>query len=337
MLIKKIVVIFLSTIAIIAFYLGGTGYQFFFVSLVNKQTTTSIKVYPHESLAAVIDRLTQQKIIHHPVLFAWLFALKCDRHLHWGEYNIQYPMSAWTLLKHMLHGTGFLKHRLTFVEGWTFSQIRAAIERNADLNQTLAAQTTSAILQKLHATHTHAEGLFYPDTYIFTWGNSDLSILKMAYQKMQKVLQYDWNNRAPHLLYQNAYQALIVASLIERETALASEKPDIASVILNRLKIHMRLQVDPTVQYGLDKAFDDVITKKDLTLKTPYNTYQVNGLPPTPICMPTESSILAALHPAQTDYLYYVANGQGGHAFSKTYAEHLKQVAAYRNETASAS
>src|SRR3990167_4199395 len=138
--------------------------------------------------------------------------------------------------------------------------------------------------------------------------------------------------RAPGLPYQNAYQALIVASLIEKETSVNAEKPLISSVIVNRLAKHMRLQIDPTVQYGLDKTFGGPITKIELATKTPYNTYLIDGLPPTPICMPSQSSLLAALHPATTDYLYYVATGNGGHNFSRTYAEHEKQVAAYRKQ-----
>ena len=185
-------------------------------------------------------------------------------------------------------------------------------------------------MNQLGAGNINAEGLFYPDTYFFTWGNTDLSVLKTAYLKMQKILDLAWNNRAPNLPYQNAYQALIAASLIEKETAIAAEKPLISSVIINRLAKNMRLQIDPAVQYGAEKNFTNVITKKELKTKTPYNTYLNAGLPPTPICMPSESSILAALHPATTDYLFYVATGTGGHNFSASYVEHEQQVAVYR-------
>jgi UPF0755 protein len=148
---------------------------------------------------------------------------------------------------------------------------------------------------------------------------------------MQTIVQTDWQNRAPNLPYQNAYQALIVASLIEKETSVDTEKPLIASVIINRLKENMPLQIDSAVQYGVDKIFGGELTKEELGAKTPYNTYLIKGLPPTPICIPSQSSILAALHPAETDYLYYVATGKGGHNFSKTYQEHLVQVKEYRD------
>lgn len=310
-------------------YIANIAREFYVTSLVSKNNPTAIKVYPNQQASVVVNQLYQQKIIDHPVLFAWLITAS-GKQLHFGEYQIQYPTTAWTLFKNMIKGTGLVKHRFTIIEGWTMQNIRAALSHDNNLNHITLTQTNQAILQKLSATQTHAEGLFYPDTYIFTWGNTDFSVLKTAYQKMQTTLQKAWDNRAPNLPYQNAYDALIVASMIERETAVVSEKPEIASVILNRLTKHMRLQIDPTVQYGLDKNFNDVITKKDLESKTPYNTYQINGLPPSPICMPSESSILAALHPAKTDYFYYVANGTGGHTFSATYAEHEKAVIQYR-------
>lgn len=330
--ITKAVVIFALFIFLL---IANIAREFFFSSLVSKNNPTSIKVYPNQSVGVLANQLYQQKIIQHPVLFQWLVNFSGNQfQLRYGEYQIRYPMTAWKLIKNIAKGTGLVRHHLTIVEGWTMNDIRAALSRDADLNQTVATQTNQAILQKLNNSKAHAEGLFYPDTYIFTWGNTDFSVLKTAYQKMQTILQKQWNTRAPNLPYKNAYDALIVASMIERETALASEKPIIASVILNRLEKHMRLQIDPTVQYGLDKNFNDVITKSDLASKTPYNTYQINGLPPSPICMPSESSIAAALHPATTDYLYYVANGKGGHNFSATYTEHEKQVAAYRQRTA---
>lgn len=316
----------------ISLYFITIIHDFFRTPLVKKGVTASVKVFPNDQIQTVVSRLYQERIIQHPGLFKWIFTFSANNpQLHYGEYDIQYPVTAWKLLHNMKTGTGLVKHRLTVVEGWTFNEIRTALSRNANLNQTLSNQSNQAILEKLQAPENHAEGLFYPDTYFFTWGNTDFSILKTAYQKMQMILQTNWNNRAPNLPYQNSYQALIVASLIERETAVDAEKPVIASVILNRLAKPMRLQIDPTVQYGLNKTFGGVITKKELETKSPYNTYLIDGLPPTPICMPSQSSIIAALHPAQTDYLYYVATGIGGHNFSKTYAEHLKQVEKYKS------
>ncbi len=315
---------------LIFLYFATLIHDFFRAPLISKGAIASIKVFPGQRMSVTIQQLYNQGIIKHPVLFRWIANATGDRfQLRFGEYDIKYPITAWQLLQHMVKGTGLVKHRLTIVNGWTFNQILAVLSNDANLNHTVNNQSHQTILQTLSAPQKHIEGLFYPDTYFFTWGNTDMSVLKTAYQKMQTILQRDWNNRALNLPYKNAYQALIVASLIEKETSVDSEKPIIASVILNRLEKPMRLQIDPTVQYGLDKTFGGTITKEDLATKTPYNTYLIDGLPPTPICMPSQSSIEAALHPAKTEYLYYVATGTGGHHFSKTYAGHLKQVTEY--------
>lgn len=306
--------------------------RFFLSPVVSVNQKTAIKVYSGETISSVSARLSQQGVIKNPILFEQIALLTTQNgNLRYGEYQIQYPMTAWQLLGHMKFGKGLVKHRFTIVNGWTIENIRTALSSENNFKQTIAPLTNAAVMQSLQSTQSHAEGLFYPDTYFFTWGNTDFSILKTAYQKMQTLLQKQWQNRAPNLSYENAYQALIVASLIERETSIDAEKPIIASVILNRLQKNMRLQIDPTVLYGISKTFEGPITKTDLKTKTPYNTYLITGLPPTPICMPSESSIYAALHPAQTDYLYYVATGVGGHNFSATYADHEKQVAEYRS------
>lgn len=322
----------LAIIFFIFLYIASVTYSFFCIPLVKKGVFTSITVYPGQDVNVLTRQLHDRNIIQNPHFFSWLISITNNRfQLRYGEYQIQYPMTAWNLLQHMQLGTGLVKHRFTIVEGWTFSDIRAALLRNISLKQTMVNQSNQMILQKLHAPAQHIEGLLYPNTYFFTWGNTDLSILKTAYQKMQTILQNAWNNRAPNLPYQTAYQALIIASLIEKETALPAEKPLISSVIVNRLAKHMRLQIDPTVQYGAAQNFNNIITKKELQTKTLYNTYLIDGLPPTPICMPSESSIIAALHPANTNYLYYVATGKGGHNFSATYVQHLEQVDVYHN------
>lgn len=331
-MIKRIYSVLFLALIFFFLYIASVIHDFFKAPLVKKNITTSIKVYPNQDAHVVVSNLHQQQLIQHTTLFKYFIDVCGDRYqLRYGEYEINHQITAWKLLRHMIHGTGLVKHRLTIVNGWTTNQVLTALAADPNLNQTLTNQPKTTLLQALNAPEKNAEGLLYPDTYFFTWGNTDISVLKTAYQKMQTILQNDWNNRAPNLPYQNAYQALIVASLIEKETSVDAEKPIIASVIINRLAKNMRLQIDPTVQYGLDKTFGGVITKKDLDTKTPYNTYLIDGLPPTPICMPSQSSIFAALHPAETDYLYYVATGNGGHNFSKTYAEHLKQVAEYRD------
>lgn len=329
---KKIHSICFLALIVFFLYVISSVHDLFQRPLVNNGVVTSVKVYPGSRTAELIETLSQRDLISHPVFFRWLIDVSGARYaLHYGEYTIEYPMTAWDLLSNIKAGTGLTQHRITIVNGWTFQQVMDALNNNPDLKHTLSNLTNQQILQKLGASQTHIEGLFYPNTYFFTWGNTDLSVLTTAYQKMQTLLKTDWQNRASNLPYTNVYQALIVASLIEKETALDSEKPLISSVIVNRLAKNMRLQIDPTVQYGLNKTFGGAITKTDLQTKTPYNTYLIYGLPPTPICIPSPSSIDAALHPATTDYLYYVATGDGGHHFSKTFEEHEKQVAAYRS------
>lgn len=331
---KKVVVITALLAVVIIFYFASILHDFFSQPLLEKGVVASFKVYPAQPASVTFQQLREKNIIRHFGFFEWVAGvIGARRELRFGEYNIQYPTTAWQLLRNMQTGTGLVKHRLTIVNGWTFQDIRDAMAKENNFSAASVAQTDTQILQSLKADYSSPEGLFYPDTYFFTWGNSEMTVFKVAYEKMQTTLQNAWKNRAPNLPYLNSYQALIVASLIERETSVDAEKPEIASVILNRLKKNMRLQIDPTVMYGLKKSFGASITKTDLQSKTPYNTYQITGLPPTPICMPSPSSINAALHPATTDYLYYVATGKGGHNFSKTFAEHEKQVAAYRKQT----
>src|SRR3990167_9522601 len=315
------IIIFFSLLLL---FFAGQCYLFFRAPLVGKSTTAIIKIYPRESIETIAVRLKQAGITRHPSFFAWIFTLT-GNHLHFGEYQIRYPLTAWGLMKNMSAGIGLVKHKFTIVEGWTLSDVQAAMAKNSVLMEGNTLRDTSGD-KKFSA----SERWLYPSTYFFLWGNNDQVIYKTAYEKMQSVLNNAWISRDNNVPYQTPYQALIAASLIERETALTSEKPVIASVVINRLAQRMPLQVDPTVLYGLKKSYGSGITKKDLRSKTPFNTYVIRGLPPTPICMPSESSVVAALHPASTDYLYYVADGTGGHVFSRTYQEHLKNITEIR-------
>lgn len=309
-------------------------YDFFYAPIDSTGQIKSFKVYPGEPAASVTTRLKTEKIITHSWVFDVMLNFLSDhQHLHFGEYDINKKISPFILLKNMVAGKGLVQHRITFVDGWTFDNIRMALSMDANLKQTLSAVKNPAIAALFEKDAPKSpEGLFYPDTYFFTWDNSDVSVLKTAFDKMQSVLNSEWQNRATDLPYKNVYQALIVASLIQRETAIVAEKPIIASVIMNRLQKKMRLQIDPTVQYGLNKSFGDILTGKDLKAKSAYNTYLIPALPPTPICMPNRASIDAALHPATTEYLYYVATGLGGHQFSVTYEQHLQAVKKYHQE-----
>lgn len=296
-----------------------------------KQDVASIKVYPGNTVHDLAKTLYSRRLIAHPHIF--IFAARVSgkaKQLRFGEYQILPGMSASSLLSNMISGKGLVKHQITLIEGWTFKEVISALENDPNLFHRLNGKTNPEIMNAIGYPNRHPEGLFLPETYTFIWGNTDVEILDHAYQRMQAYLMQQWSDRAPHLPYKTPYRALIVASLIEKETSIDSERPIVASVILKRLKKRMRLQVDPTVLYGLKKSYGTRITRQDLQSKTPYNTYVIYGLPPTPIDMPGKASIYAALHPAKTNYLYYVARGDGSHVFSETYADHLLAVKKYR-------
>ncbi|HEX4858514.1 MAG TPA: endolytic transglycosylase MltG [Usitatibacteraceae bacterium] len=246
-----------------------------------------------------------------------------------GRYRLDTPLTPLALLKKLNDGD-VIPVLVTFVEGSTFRDLREQLAANKAFRQTLAGLTDREILAKLGATETHPEGLFFPDTYRFVDGASDFDVLKKAYQTMHKKLAEAWAAREEGLPYKNAYQALIMASIIEKETGQAGERALIGSVFVNRLRIPMRLQTDPTVIYGMGERFDGNIRRRDLETDTPYNTYTRDGLPPTPIAMPGWDSLVAATRPAKSDRLYFVAKGDGSHYFSASLAEHNRAVAKYQ-------
>jgi len=298
--------------------------------LLNKGSLT-IKVYPGNTVHDLAKTLYSQRLITHPHIF--VFAARISgkaKRLRFGEYLVIPGMSASSLLSNMVSGQGLVKHQITFVEGWTFKEVMTALAADPNLFHRLKDKTDAQVMSAIGHPGRHPEGLFLPETYTFIWGNTDIEILEHAYRRMQNYLTEQWQQRAANLPYKTAYNALIVASLVEKETSVDSERSVIASVILHRLQKRMRLQVDPTVLYGLKKPYGTPITRSDLKSKTPYNTYVNYGLPPTPIDMPSKASIYAALHPAKTDYLYYVATGDGRHVFSTNYQQHLRAVKKYR-------
>ena len=249
--------------------------------------------------------------------------------LHAGEYALDAGITPRALLAKMAAGE-VIQHRFTIVEGWTFAQLRDALAREAGLKQTLAASNDAAIMRALGAADVPAEGQFLPETYNYVKGMDDVDILRRAHKAMSDALDKQWNLRAADLPLQSPYQALILASIVEKETARADERPLIAGVFLHRLKIGMRLQTDPTVIYGLGAAFDGNLRRGDLDTDTPFNTYTREGLPPTPIALPGAAALSAALHPAATDALYFVARGDGTHEFSPTLEAHNRAVAKYQ-------
>lgn len=274
--------------------------------------------------------LRQKNLIKKPAYFYLLARFSgVERNLQAGEYRIEPGITTPPeLLEKMLKGNS-IRHAFTIVEGWTFSQIISALNNNPYITHTIQNLSIAEIMNKIGYSGEIPEGRFAADTYLFSGEVKDTYILVNAYKLMQKRLQTAWNNRAANLPYQCSYEALIVASMIEKETASDQEKTIIAGVILRRLAKNMPLQIDPTVIYGLGEKYNDKLTKVDLLKDTPYNTYTRKGLPPTPIATPSISSIEAALHPDANNFLYYVSRGDGNHKFSCTIKEQNQAIKKY--------
>jgi len=239
-----------------------------------------------------------------------------------GEYSLSPGLRAMDLTALLASGNVVL-HELTLVEGWQFSQAFSAVRSHAAIAQTLPeAGAAEALMTALGHPGRHPEGLFHPDTYRFPRGTSDVEFLRRAFRMLERVLAEEWAARSADVPYATPGEALVMASIVERETGMVDERAEIAGVFVRRLEKNMRLQTDPSVIYGLGAAFDGNLRKRDLLADTPYNTYTRAGLPPTPICLPGRAALHAALHPAPGKTLYFVSRGDGSHAFSETFAEH---------------
>ncbi|MEK7438154.1 MAG: endolytic transglycosylase MltG [Pseudomonadota bacterium] len=246
-----------------------------------------------------------------------------------GSYEIGGGITPLALLDKLTLGV-VVQAELVFVEGWTFRQLRAALDADPDIRHDTAGLGDAEIMAQLGAAGRSPEGLFFPDTYRFGKGSSDLDVLKQAYAAMDRQLQRAWELRVPDLPYSDPYEALIMASVIEKETGQSDDRALIAGVFVNRLRIGMPLQTDPSVIYGMGEQFDGNLRKKDLRKDTPHNTYTRAGLPPTPIAMPGLAALQAALNPAKTKALYFVARGDGSSEFSRNLAEHERAVSKYQ-------
>jgi UPF0755 protein len=246
-----------------------------------------------------------------------------------GSYQLASGATPLQILRKITQGE-FVLADITFVEGWTFRDMRAAMKAHPDLKHDSDGLSEAEIMAKLRASETSPEGVFYPDTYIFAKGSSDMAVLARAYRAMQKQLQSAWAQRSSGLPISDPYEALILASIVEKETGTPGDRSMIAGVFVNRLRLGIKLQTDPSVIYGLGEQFDGNLRKKDLLTDTPFNTYTRLGLPPHPIAMPGLASIAAVMNPAKTDALYFVSRGDGSSEFSRTLAEHNRAVARYQ-------
>ncbi|MDE1196953.1 MAG: endolytic transglycosylase MltG [Pseudomonas sp.] len=294
------------------------------------------------SPTGVLNRLEADGVIKDAFLLRlyWRFNLS-GQALHSGEYRMTPGMDARSLLTLWEKGE-VVQYSLTLVEGWTFRQVRAALGRQAKLEQTLSNLSDSEVMAKLGHPNVFPEGRFFPDTYRYVRGMTDAELLKQAYNRLDEVLQEEWDKRAADVPYVDPYQALIMASLVEKETGVPQERGQIAGVFVRRLQLGMLLQTDPTVIYGLGERYNGKITRAFLKEATPYNTYVISGLPPTPIAMVGREAIHAAMNPVPGNSLYFVARGDGSHVFSADLDAHnaavkefqLKRRADYRSSPA---
>lgn len=289
----------------------------------------SYELKPGQTLGHLANDLGAKKILKHPRLLR-LYARYMDTSkVHAGEYFFAPGTTPEIILEKLRNGDVVL-YQVTFVEGWTYKQALVALDNHPSVRHELTGKTEEEQLKLLDLPINHPEGMFFPDTYSFSRGTSDLEILRRAYRQMDAALNAAWEKRAPDLPYKNAYEALIMASIIERETGHHSEREQIAGVFVRRLQRGMKLQTDPTVIYGMGEAYKGRITRKNLEEATVYNTYVISGLPPTPIALPSAASIKAALNPAGGDALYFVAKGDGTSEFSATLDAHNRAVRRYQ-------
>jgi len=283
------------------------------------------------SVGGVARDLAVRGVLEHPKVFAlWARYTGRATGIKAGEYEIRPGMSPQAMLE-MFRSGQVLLHSITFVEGSTFYDIRRQLAETSTLRQDVAQSSPQQIMAKLGDTTTDPEGQFFPDTYLFPKGTTDLALLSLSHQRLRSALEASWASRDPTLPFANPYELLIMASIVEKETALERERPLVAGVFIERLRRGMRLQTDPTVIYGIRNTYDGNLHRADLERDTPYNTYTRAGLPPTPICLPGAASLKAAAQPQMSGALFFVATGRGdgSHYFSKTLAEHNEAVQRY--------
>ena len=332
--------VFLLILLLILSGVGFWGYQKLTefvhtpVNVTQDQLLTIERGTTGSKLAALLE---QEKILEHADLLPWLLKLQPQLNkVKAGTYSLTGVKTLQDLLD-MINSGKEAQFSVKFIEGKTFKEWRKNLENAPHLKQTLQGKTDKEIMALLDipaaakavSEWNNMEGWLYPDTYNYTPNSTDLELLKRSTTRLQKALDKAWNERDENLPLADPYQMLILASIVEKETGIAEERPQVASVFINRLKANMKLQTDPTVIYGMGESYTGNIRKKDLETITPYNTYMIEGLPPTPIAMVSESALQAVAHPAKTDFYYFVADGSGGHKFTRNLNEHNKAVQEY--------
>jgi UPF0755 protein len=326
----RIAVVLLTVTAVLVVGAAAMLWRLYEQPLPTRDERVEIRVPAGASARAIAGALREQGVDVNTELFVAVARLtEATKSLRAGRYEILRGMRLPDVINRLRRGET-LKERLTIVEGWTFREMRAALAAHPLLRPDSKELTDAEVLRAIGSSEAHPEGLFAPDTYLFEAGSSDLDILRQAYRAQEARLQRAWQARSADLPLKSPYEALILASIVEKETGQHVERARIAAVFINRLRHGMLLQTDPTVIYGLGDRFDGNLRKRDLTTDTPYNTYTRGGLPPTPIALPGPASIEATLNPAPTRALYFVARGDGTSHFSESLAEHNRAVVKYQ-------
>ena len=285
-----------------------------------------IEVVAGSSLSRVAMELSKAGYLSSPMLFKlWARLQGAENSIQTGEYELSAGITPAQLLDKIVRGDS-VQYRITLVEGWTFQQALEALWNAENIRSSLNNSSPTEIAQRMNLDYENPEGLLYPDTYFYTKGTLDIELLLRANERLDTVLSQAWESRLGALPYANSYEALTMASIIEKESASNSERALIAGVFVARLDLGMRLQSDPTTIYGMGDRYAGNIRRADLLEETPYNTYRIDGMPPTPIALSGKESILAALNPSASDYLYFVARVDGSHQFSRTLEEHNAAV-----------
>lgn len=319
-------------LAAVAFALAAAGAFAWWANqpLTLRSSPLEVIIKPNSSVPSVARQVARGGVPIDARLFVLLARLTGNHaSLKAGGYQFESGVTPLQVIGRIARGE-VNHHVLTVIEGWEFRRMRAAVDAHPALRHDTKGMSEAELLKAIGATEPSAEGLFFPDTYLFARGSSDVELYKHAYRAMQRRLNEAWNARSPDLPYKTPYEALIMASIVEKETGQAAERPMIAAVFINRLRKNMMLQTDPTVIYGIGEVFDGNLRKRDLQADTPYNTYTRTGLPPTPIALPGVASLAAATTPAPTDALYFVARGDGTSHFSNSLPEHNRAVDQYQ-------
>jgi UPF0755 protein len=319
-----------ATIIFLLIIAFGSTFYYLYRPLTFNNSPVSYTVSPGSGVLRIAYDLKKLGVIDSPQLFVIIVSIEGQQtKLQSGEYQFESGITSLQSIITKMKEGDVVTHELTIVDGWSFKQLMQVLNNQPDLKHELAGLTPAQVAQKLQLNAENPEGLFLPETYQFVGGDSDISILKRANKAMMVVLNAEWQTRTTGDIYTTPYQALIVASMIQKESGVPADQSKVSGVIYRRLQKNMRLQIDPTVIYAMGDAYTGKLHSKDLWVSSPYNTYRHRGLPPTPIAYPSDTALYAALHPEQGNELYFVAAGNGTHYFSSNLQTHDRAVIKY--------